>query len=216
VIDWRALAVDKARALGSADPEKSADLILHTVRVADILDDVCYEHGCGGVPPFTTGKCVDYEAHHKRFQTDGEAQKAWAADDILPEHRLGSEFPCADIEAKAPSLFQQAIEENWYLLEPGGLVDNLQYILDNINSVPPTIQSGWKTEMRALLGRAPAFADFNEREASWLRHKMAGYVASRQKKADKATDKSSRSKRRSKSRALSQRQQGAAEPTIQP
>jgi len=216
VIDWRALAVDKARALGSADPEKSADLILHTIRTADILDDVCYEHGCGGVPPFEAGNCVDYEAHRKRFTSDGAAQKAWAAGDVLPEHRLQAAFPCADIKEKALPVFERAIEENWYLLEPGGFVDNFQYILDNISTVPPRIQSGWKTEMRALFGRAPPFEDFTEREASWLRQKMVGFVASRPKKAGKEAGKSRRHDRRGKGVPVPEHKPTADKAAVQP
>lgn len=178
--EWRALAVKKAKEMGSVDPEKSADLIFKSFNPQELEEDICFVEACG-VPPPPVGEdthCVHFERHMDRYNTADEAYDAWKKGEV--EDFLEAVYPCTKVREEATRQFFELIDTYWPLFDPtqGDLRGDLEYIKENIRKVPVKIRDKWQDEFTILFGGGKPFATMSETERAWLRRKLEGYMAS--------------------------------------
>jgi hypothetical protein len=178
MVDWQQIAVEKAEKLGAADPTGAALQILRVIDPQKMIDECCInkQHGVPP-PPGEDERCVDYERHADQYDSGTEAIDAWREGHIDPDHRLNETYPCQDVLDEATELFRATIEQAWGIFEPGQLLDHLNYIQEHIKGVPIRLQEKWNLEFIALFGRQKTFAELEPQEASWLRQRLAAYVA---------------------------------------
>jgi truncated hemoglobin YjbI len=195
MVDWHQLAVAKAEELGAADPEGAALLILRAIDPQQMVDEACItrQHGVPP-PPGEDERCVDYERHSDLFDDGQEALDAWREGRVDEDHRLNQVYPCQDVLDDAKEMFLTTITQAWGIFEPGQLLDHLNYIQEHIKGVPAKLQEKWNIEFIALFGRAKTFAELEPEEASWLRQRLADYVATTPKAARKRRRRPKQSK----------------------
>lgn len=178
MVDWQQLAATKAEELGAADPTGSALLILRAINPQRVIDEACMNRQHGVPPPEGNDtRCVDYERHSDQFDSQQDALDAWREGHIGEEHRFSETYPCQEVLDEAQEQFLQIIDATWGIYEPGQLVDDLSYIQRFIKYVSPKIQEKWKFEFIAIFGKEKTFKDFTPQEASWLRQRLASFVA---------------------------------------
>lgn len=195
MVDWQQLAVTKAEELGAADPTGAALLILRAINPQRMIDDACMTRQHGVPPPEGFEHCVDYERHSDQYDNQQDAVDAWREGHISPDHWLSETYPCQEVLDEAQAKFLEVIEATWGIYEPGQLLDHLDYIQKHIGSVPPKFQEKWKLEFIAIFGREKTFAEFTPEEASWLRQRLASYVATAPKVSRERRHRPKRSKR---------------------
>ncbi len=195
---WRDLAAEKAREMGASEPEEKAEYILKYIDISKLTDSVCLAMDCGVPPPSGHKKCVDYNAHAERFESAIDALEAWEAGNVTDW--LDFEFPCDVVMKEVERVFLETIETHWHILDDHDLYESMVYIQDHIAKVPPRIQEKWKWEFVTLFGGEKDFKDFTEKEASWLRGKVAAFVRTT-KKVRQDTTRRPRKRKRTRQKA---------------
>lgn len=209
MVDWQQLAVTKAEELGAADPTGAALLILRAINPQRLIDEACMTRQHGVPPPEGFTRCVDFERHNDQYDNQQDALDAWREGNIMEEHWLNHEYPCQEVLDEAQQKFLEVIEASWGIYEPGQLLDHLDYIQEHIKYVPPKFQEKWKMEFVALFGREKTFAEFTPEEASWLRLRVAAFVATSPKIHKQRSDKPRRPKRRKKGQRVSKHREAS-------
>jgi hypothetical protein len=186
--EWRALAVRKAKEMGSVDPEKSADLIFNAFNPYEMVEDTCFTEDCG-VPPPDVGDfvhCVQFKRHMDRYDTAAEAISAWDKGEV--KDFLETVYPCTKVKEETERQFLELIEEYWLLFDPAGgdLVGDLAYFKENVRKVPVKVRDKWQDEFSCLFGGGKPFAAMSETERAWFRRKLEGYMASNPRARPKA------------------------------
>jgi len=195
MVDWQQVAVDKAEELGAVDPTGAALLILRAINPQNIIDECCIkrQHGVPP-PPGEDERCIDYERHSDQYDSGQDALDAWREGHVDEGHKLTQIYPCQEVLDEAKEMFIATIEGAWGIFEPGQLLDHINYIQDHIKGVPVKLQEKWNFEFIALFGKQKTFAELEPKEASWLRGRLAAYVAT----TSKATRKRRRGPKRPK------------------
>lgn len=179
--------------------EASAALILRAINPQQLIDEACMsrQHGVPP-PPGDDLRCVDYMRHSDQYDSGQDALDAWNMGHVAEEHRLSNEYPCQEVLDEAQTHFLTIIAGSWGIYEPGQLFDHLDYIQEHIGATPPKLQEKWNLEFIALFGKQKTFAEFTTEEASWLRQRLASYIATSPKVRRKHRDRPKRSKRPAK------------------